>query len=58
MVWQGMLVIGLLMVSLVEYWMGLVAVVICFFILSPLLVFFLEKLLGYDKLKLPPNGLR
>lgn len=55
MVWQGLLFLGLLTVSLVEFWMGLAAAVICFFGLSPFMVYILEKVLGYDKLRMPPG---
>jgi len=56
MVWQGLLVIGLLLIFLIKVWLGVLAFLICFFVLSPLLVFSFDKVLGYDKVRIPPRG--
>jgi hypothetical protein len=55
MVWEGLLVIGLLLIFLIKVWAGILAFLICFFVLSPRLVFSFDKALGYDKVRVPPR---
>gem|GEM_PF-1752173 len=56
MIWQGLLVIGLLLIFLIKFWLGVLAFLFCFFILSPFLVFSFNKVLGYDKVRIQPRG--
>ena len=52
MIWQGLLAIGLIMIALVNFLLVLVALGAYFFVFSPLILFFLKRFLGYDKLSL------
>ncbi len=56
MVWQGLLVIGFLMIFLVKAWIGFLALLVGFLLVSRIMVFSLNKILGYDKLRIPIGG--